>query len=69
VYLRDFYRIVNAFVAKYLSAAVGRDVLSVAKKSDCHAPCIFFGLPGLWSGKNKLGKNLSKYCLPIEFPL
>jgi hypothetical protein len=31
VYLRAFYRIVNAFVAKYLVAAVGRDVSSVAK--------------------------------------
>jgi hypothetical protein len=31
VSLRAFYRIVNAFVAKYLVAAVGRDGLSVAK--------------------------------------
>ena len=30
VYLRAFYRIVNAFVAKYLVAAAGRDVSSVA---------------------------------------
>jgi hypothetical protein len=29
-------------VAKYSGAAVGRDVISVAKKSGCHATCIFF---------------------------
>ena len=49
-------------MAKYLVAAKGRDVLSVAKKSDCHAPCtflhIFSSKNDRWFNKKALSLNL-----------
>jgi len=47
--------IVNAFVAKYLVAAVGRDVFSVAIN------LFGSGWSGLWTGKNG-----TKYLCPVR---